>query len=174
MSDLLREVMQDIGSRPFAYLAELAQCAILVLIVRAVLIRTVGKPLGERRQRLAEQVAHAKAAAARHEEAVQRAAAIVAEARAAAQRTTAAATDAAERARTTGYEQIARDAAAAVHQAEQAVEAEKLRVSREASERLVDLIGVAVRRFLEQAVSDDQRRALTNQLILDRIEGLAR
>ncbi len=173
MSNLLLQALHEITDKPLAFAAEVVQFGLLVLIVVVLFRRVVGKMLAERRRGIADWIERANAAPQVHIEAEKRAAALVAEARAQAQRVAEGAAAAAADVRREGLAKIEADASATVHQAEQAIEVEKSRAAREASERLVDLIGVVVRRFLEEAFTESERRTATQKLILDRLKGLS-
>jgi F-type H+-transporting ATPase subunit b len=172
MIALLGQALREVAAAPLAFAAEVAQFAVLVVLVWLLLRRTVGKTLAERRRRLAAELAEADAAEPLQRAAQERAAALLEEARAEAERLAARAAAEVAEARRAELERIERDAAAAILEAERAVAGEKERVARETSERLVDLVGAVVRRFLEQTLSDGERRALTQRLILDRLREL--
>ncbi len=152
------------------FAVEFVQFILLLVIIWFLLRRTVGKDLKERRERVAAQVEEANRAGEAYAEARAQAAAIAAEARVEAQRIMEKGRADAEQERRAGLEQIEGEAAALILQAQQTVEAEKNRVISEASEQLVNLIGMVARRFLEEALTDSERRALTQKLILDRLK----
>jgi F-type H+-transporting ATPase subunit b len=64
------------------------------------------------------------------------------------------------------------EALALLEQARQTVEAEKARVLREASERLVQLTTEAARRYLEEALSEAEHRILTQKAIIQFLDDL--
>ncbi len=173
MSAILRETLHEIAARPAAFAAEVLQFAVLVVIVWQLVRRALLGKLAERRQQIATRVAQANHAGELHADAERRAAALVEQARAQARSTEDAAAAAARDARQAGMAALERDVEAVVHQAEHAVEAEKIRVTREASERLVALIAVVVHRFLDEAVTESERRTLTQKLIVERMRELA-
>jgi F-type H+-transporting ATPase subunit b len=174
MIELVREALRDIVARPLPYLAEVVHFVALLAIVWLVLRRTVARTLAERRRRIAAGIEAAEGAAAARADAEARAAALLAEAGERARRIGEEAAAAVAAARSEGLERIAREAAAVVRLADDAAEAERARVSRESSERLIELVGAVVRRFLDQALSEGERRALTQKLILSHLAELER
>ena len=120
----------------------------------------------------AAEVEKADQADAAYAAAQQQAAALVAEAGAEARRTIEAAKAAAHDEREAGLDQAEQGARAILLQAEQAIEAEKVKVTGEASEELVTLITQVARRFIEESLSENERRAVTQKLILSSLKEL--
>lgn len=173
MTELIRQALREIADRPVVFVAELVQFAALAVIVWQLLRRSVFPTLAERRRKIAAQVEQANRAGELRTDAQARAEAIVAEARAQAARGAEAAAADANAARLAGLAAIERDASALVHQAEQTIAVEKQRVVQEASDELVGLIVVVVRRFLDESATESERRAMTQKLIADRLKELA-
>jgi F-type H+-transporting ATPase subunit b len=173
MSELIQEVLREITEKPLLFAVEVVQFVILVVIIRLILIRVAGPTLKERRERIAadvEKADHADAACATAE---QQAAALRAEARAEAQRSIEAARAAAQDERRAGLDQAEQEAQKILLQARQTIESEKGRVAGEASEELVTLITQVVRRFMEEAMSESERQAVTQKLILASMKEIA-
>jgi len=173
MSELIREVLREITEKPLLFAVEVVQFVILVVIIRLILIRVAGTPLKERRERIAADVEKADHADAAYAEAQQRAAAIVSETRRDAQRRIEAATTAAQEERRAGLDQAEQEAQKILLQARQTIESEKGRVAGEASEELVTLITQVVRRFMEETLSESERQAVTQKLILASMKEMA-
>lgn len=166
MKELIQEVLRQITGEPLIFTVELVQFILLVLIIRYLLSRTVGTSLKERRKRIAAEVEKADQADAAYAKAGQEAAALVAAARAEAQRTIEAARTAAQEERRAGLDRAEQEANAILLQAGQAIETEKERVAGEASEQLITLITQVTRRFIEESLTESERRAVTQKLIL--------
>jgi len=166
MNELIQDVLRQISSEPLIFAVEVAQFFLLVLIIRFLFPRIVGTALKERRKRIALEVEKADQADAAYAKARQQAAELVAATRAEAQRTIEAARTAAQEERRAGLEQSDQEAKAILLQAGQAIETEKERVAGEASEQLVTLITLVSRRFIEEALTESERRAVTQKLIL--------
>jgi len=94
------------------------------------------------------------------------AAALLAAARAEAQRAIEAARTAAQDERRSGLDQVDQEAEAILLQARQASETEQGRVASDASEQLVTLITLVTRRYIEESLTESERRAVTQKLIL--------
>jgi F-type H+-transporting ATPase subunit b len=166
MKELIQEVLRQITGEPLMFTVEIVQFLLLVLIIRFLLPRIVGTALKERRKRIAAEVEKADQTDAAYVKAQQQAAALVAAARAEAQRTVEAARTAAQDERRAGLDQVEQEANAILLQARQAIETEKSRVASEASEQLVTLITLVTRRFIEESLTESERRAVTQKLIL--------
>ncbi len=176
MKELIQEVLHQITGEPLIFTVEIVQFLLLVLIIRFLLPRIVGRGLKERRKRIAADVEKADQADAAYAKAQQQSAALAAAARAEAQRTIEAARAAAQEERRAGLDQVEQEANAILHQARQAIKTEKERVASEASEQLVTLITLVTRRFIEESLTESERRAVTQKLILasmDDMEGTA-
>jgi F-type H+-transporting ATPase subunit b len=176
MKELIQEVLRHITEEPWMFMVEIVQFLLLVLIIRFFLPRIVGTTLKERRTHIAAEVEKADQADAAYAKAQQQAAALVTEAHAEAQRTIESAMTAAQDERRAGLEQVEQEASAILLQARQAIETEKGRVASEASEQLVTLITLVTRRFIEESLTESERRAVTQKLILaslNEMEGTA-
>jgi F0F1-type ATP synthase membrane subunit b/b' len=176
MKELIQEVLRQITEEPWIFIVEIVQFLLLVLIIRLLLPRIVGTPLKERRTRIAADVEKADQADSAYAKARQQAAALVAAARTEAQRTIEAARTVAQDERRAGLDQVEQEADAILLQARQASETEKDRVASEASEQLVTLITLVTRRFIEESLTESERRAVTQKLILaslNEMEGTA-
>jgi F-type H+-transporting ATPase subunit b len=166
MKELIQEVLRQITGEPLMFTVEIVQFLLLVLIIRFLLPRIVGTALKERRKRIAAEVEKADQADAAYAKAQQQAAALVAAAHAEAQRSIEAARTAAQEERRAGLDQVEQEANAILLQAGQAIETEKGRVASEASEQLVTLITLVIRRFIDESLTESERRAVTQKLIL--------
>jgi ATP synthase F0 subunit b len=176
MKELIQEGLRQITGEPLIFTVELVQFLLLILIIRFLLPRIVGTALKERRKRIAAEVEKADQADAAYANAQQEAAALVAEARAEARKIIEAARIAAQEERRAGLDRAVQEANAILLQAGQTIETEKERVVSEASEQLVTLITLVSRRFIEESLTESERRAVTQKLILaslDDMEGTA-
>jgi F-type H+-transporting ATPase subunit b len=176
MKELIQEVLRQVTGEPLIFMVELVQFILLVLIIRFLLPRIVGTALKERRKRIVAEVEKADQADAAYAKALQQAAALVAAARAEALRTIEAARTAAQEERLAGLDRVEQEANAILLQAGQTIEIEKKRVVGEASEQLVTLITLVTRRFIEESLTESERRTVTQKLILaslDEMEGTA-
>jgi F-type H+-transporting ATPase subunit b len=176
MKELIQEVLRQVTGEPLIFMVELVQFILLVLIIRFLLPRIVGTALKERRKRIAAEVEKADQADAAYAKALQQAAALVAAARAEALRTIEAARTSAQEERLAGLDRVEQEVNAILLQAGQTIEIEKKRVAGEASEQLVTLITLVTRRFIEESLTESERRTVTQKLILaslDEMEGTA-
>jgi F-type H+-transporting ATPase subunit b len=166
MKELIQEVLHEITAEPLIFTVEIVQFLLLVVIIRFLLPRIVGSNLKERRKHIAAEVEKANHADAAYAEAQHQAAALVAAARGEAQRTIEAAGITAQEERRTGLDRAEQEANAILLQAHQTIETDKGRVTSEASEQLVTLITLVTRRYIEESLTESERRAVTQKLIL--------
>jgi len=172
MGDLFRDLLQEIGADPTRFMAETVQSLLLL----GILYWFGRKPL---RRRLDAHLAAVMSDLAEAAEAEQEAARLTEEARSHAARAkdeAPAAVRAVEeglaRERQAGLERIEAEAREVVGQARQAVERDKVRVAGEAAGRLVALTTEATRRYLDEMLSESERRALTRQAIHASLEAM--
>jgi len=176
MNELIQEVFHQITDEPWMFMVEIVQFLLLILIIRLLLPRIVGTTLNERRKYITAEVEKADQADVAYAKTQQQAAALVTAARAEAQRTIEAARIAAQDKRRAGLEEVEQEANAILLQAKQAIETEQGRVASEASEQLITLITLVIHRFIEESLTEGERRAVTQKLILaslDEMDGTA-
>lgn len=176
--EILREAAHEIVDEPLTFAIEVAQFAVLVLLIKAVAFGTkkragmVTKMLRGRTERIARELeaaaaGHAALAAAR-DEAVQRgvdvqaqATAILREGRKQAKAEHAALLRAADE-----------QAAATVAAAHAALQREREELLRGVSEQLVEVVTAAARQVLERGLSESEQRIAIEKAIVAGIEGL--
>jgi len=165
MSDLIQEVLHEITGEPLRFSIEFVQFVLLVVIIRYLVRRSVGTHLTARRDRIAAEVQKADQADAAYSESQHRASLLVTEARDEAQRTVEVARIAADAERQAGLEQAEQEANDILLQARQTIDTEKNRVGSEASEELISLITMVSRRYIEESLTESERRTVTQKLI---------
>ncbi len=166
MKQLIQEAFREIAAQPLIFAVEVVQFLLLAAIVGLFLRRIVGNKLKARRERIAADVEKADRADAAYAEAQQQATALVAGARTESQKIIEAARNAAEEELRIGLEKAEQEAGAILLQASQAVETDKEKVTAEAAERLVTLITEITRRFIDESLTESERRTATEKLIL--------
>ena len=166
MGELLREFLQEITADPTRFLAEFVQSLLLLAILWWVGSKQVRKRLVTRRARILAELAEAEQAghdvARLREEAQARAARTREEGPAVLRQAEAKA----RQERQVAIERIEAEAKELIGQAAQAVERDKTRVARESALRLVQLTAAATRRYLDEMLTESDRRALTQKAIL--------
>jgi F-type H+-transporting ATPase subunit b len=165
MSDLIQEVLHEITGEPLRFAVEFVQFVLLVVIIRYLVRRSVGTHLTARRDRIAAEVQKANQADTAYSESQRRASLLVTEARDEARRTVEAARIAADAERQAGLEQAEQEANDILLQAQQTIDTEKNRVGSEASEELISLITMVSRRYIEESLTESERRTVTQKLI---------
>ena len=174
MGEALRAALHEVAARPMPYLAEVVHFLVLVGVIGLVAHRPLAKRLAKRRERIAAELAEAE----RNE---RECVALGDEARGAEPRAkedargiVAAARTQADEERAAGTTRAQAEAEQAIRLAHEAVEREKTKVSAEASERLVALTAEIARRYLDEFLSEDERRAMTERAILESLEEMER
>jgi len=173
MEELLRQVLGDLAANPVRSAVEVIQSLLLLVIVAWATSKFARRQLAERHSRIATELAAAEAAERDGTglEAKARDLATGIEQQVA--EVLRAAREQAEQERKTSMAQVTVDGEQAVVQARQSVEREKERVVREASERLVRLTAEAARRYLDEVLTENQRRTLIQRAILESLEELS-
>lgn len=174
MGEALQATLREIATRPWAFVAEVVQAVLLLGVIAWAARGPVARRLAARRER----VAAALASAARDEgEAASmhaQAGAVVRDAEAEAPRIVAAARAAAEAQRKTSDAAAEADVARLLDEARRSVDAERTKVLRDSSERLVRLTTDVARRYLDEMLTERERRALTERAIRESLGELER
>ncbi|MFZ3063236.1 MAG: ATP synthase F0 subunit B [Actinomycetota bacterium] len=170
MAELFKEVLHEITGKPLIFIVEIIQFAVLIGIFILVVPRIVGKRLKERRERIIAELQEATKAKKEYIEATKEADTIVARAKEEARQIVKAAKENARREREAAVGQAEQEAKDIILQAEQTIETEKNKVINEACEQLVSLVTATTRRFLDEALTESERRALTQKIILSSLE----
>jgi F-type H+-transporting ATPase subunit b len=170
MEELLRQALRELAADPARSLVAVAQSLLLL-----VALAWAGRKLA--RRQLAARQAKVAAELAAAETAEQDGIRLQEEARGIAGRVEQqvadilrAAREQAEQERQTSLTGIEADAGQLVRQARETVESEKNRVVREASDRLIRLTAAAARRYLDEVLTETQRRTLIQRAILESLE----
>jgi F0F1-type ATP synthase membrane subunit b/b' len=166
MGELIREALHEIVAHPGRFAAELVQFAVLVGLIVAIGREKLRKRLDDRRARVVGEMAEA-------EEAVRESARIRDEARALGERPPEEGPALLRRAEEEGASQrkaaiaaMEAEAEEIIAQARQTVEREKERFSRETGARLAQLTAETVLRYIDEMLTESERRALTQKAIL--------
>lgn len=170
MEESFQEVLREITARPVPFAAEVVQSLLLLGVIGWAGRRSVAKRLADRRARIAAELADAERA--ERESAVMRdeARAVVERAEREAPGIVRAAEELAEKERETESARTAAEAEQTIQQARQAVERDKQRVVQDASERLIRLTTLTARRYLDEMLTEGERRVLTEKVILESLE----
>jgi F0F1-type ATP synthase membrane subunit b/b' len=170
---LLREVLHEITAAPARFLVEFAQSLLLIGIIAWLGRRWVRKRLVARRERIVAELADAEAAERRWASAGADVDAVIARAQQQTPEILKAARERAESERVAATARIESEAEQVIAQARQTVESEKRRAVRESADRLTQLATATARRYLDEMLTESERRALTQKAILASLEELA-
>lgn len=172
MSDVLREILSGIADEPIRFLVETLQSLLLIGGVAWAARKFLLPRLSARRAAVAAALtaadAEEKASVLLREEAGQVAARVAPEAAA----VLAKLKEESERERQAFLVQAESDATQIVVQARQTLEAERDGVVREASDRLGSLTTRVARQYLDQVLTEEQRRALIQTAITRSLDDL--
>lgn len=172
MGELLHEFLQEITADPARFLAEFVQSLLLLAMIWWMGNKPVRKRLDARRARIVAELAEAEQVerdVARLQEEARARAARASEAVPALLRQ---AETKAQQDRQDAIQRIEAEAGELIGQANQAVQRDKTRVSRESAGRLIQLTAEATRRYLDEMLTESDRRALTQKAILASLAAL--
>jgi len=173
MGELLHEFLHEITANPIRFLAEFVQSLILLAILGWMGQKAARKRLDARRTRIVAELAEAEQAehdVTRLQEETRARAARASEEGSALLRQ---AEVKAQQERVAAIEHAEAEAKELIGQAEQAVVRDKARVTRESARRLVELTAEATRRYLDEMLTESDRRALTQKAILASLAALS-
>lgn len=173
MEELLRQVLSDLAANPVRSAVEVLQSLLLLVIVVWAASKFARRQLGERHSRIAAELTAAETAEREGTGMEAKARDLAAGIEQQVAEVLRVAHEQAEQERKTATAQVAADAEQAVVQARQSVEREKQRLAREASERLVRLTAEAARRYLDEVLTENQRRTLIQRAILESLEEMS-
>ena len=173
MGELLSDVLRGITAEPARFIAEVVQSALVLVVLGWAGRRFVRRRLAARRETIAAQLANADAAERESVRLREEAAAAVARAQQDSPAIVRTATEQADQERQAAIARIESEALEVVAQARRSVERDKERVRREASARLISLTTEAARRYLDEMLTEADRRALTRKAILEALEEIA-
>lgn len=166
MGELLREFLRQITAEPLRFLAELVQGLLLLALIWWAARKQVRQRLEVRRARIMAELAAAEQAdrdTVRLQEDANALSARTSEEGPALLRQAKARTS---QEREAAIERIEAEAKELAEQAVQQVERDKARLTRESGRRLVQLTAAATRRYLDEILSESDRRGLTQKAIL--------
>jgi F0F1-type ATP synthase membrane subunit b/b' len=165
MEELFREFLGEITGNPPRYLAELVQSLLLLFLIWRLGRKTVRQRLDTRRARIVAElaeVAQAERDVPRLEEEIRaRTARATQEGPALLQ----AAAEKARQEREAALAAIEAEAREVLRQAAQAVERDRERLTSESARRLVQLTATAAGRYLDEMLTESDRRSLTQKAI---------
>jgi F-type H+-transporting ATPase subunit b len=167
MEELLREILNDIAAEPGRFIAEVVQSVLLLAVVGWAGGKFVRGRLIARREKIATDLSEAEAAEQEAIRLQEEAAAIAARVDQEAPEISRTAIAEAGRERQASMASGETEAQQMVVQSRETAEREKNRVLREASDRLIRLTAETARRYLDEMLSESERRELTQKAILE-------
>ena len=174
MGEALRAALHEIAARPMAYVAEVLQFIVLVGAIGLIARRPLTKRLAARRERITAELIEAEGDEHQCIALSDEALAVVSRAEEEARGIVVAARAEAEKEREAGTARAQAEAEQALLVAREAVEHEKARVIAESSARLVTLTTEIARRYLDEFLTEDERRSMTEKVVLETLEEMGR
>lgn len=172
VEELFREVVAEIAHKPVVFAVEVVQFAILVVGIWLLATKILGPMLDRRRADIGGQLEEAAGADKRLAEAKQQAKRIIAEAKQQAQERLREAKENSAAAHDEAMAAASEEAAQIVERARQTLRQEQEDAVNTVHAQLVDLVAVATRGVLEEALSEDERRDLVEKSVLSSLEEL--
>ena len=174
MGELLRDVLRGITAEPARFVAEVVQSTLVLVVLGWAGRRFVRRRLAARRETIAAQLADADAAERESVQLREEAAAAAARAREDSPAIVRTATEQADQERQASIARIESEALEVVAAGPPERRARQGAGSRhEASARLISLTAEAARRYLDEMLTESERRALTQKAILEALEEIA-
>ena len=170
MGELLSDVLRGITAEPARFVAEVVQSTLVLVVLGWAGRRFVRRRLAARRETIAAQLADADAAERESVQLREEAAAAAARATQDSPAIVRTAKEQTDQERQASITRIESEALEVVAQARRSVESDKERVRREAAARLISLTTEAARRYLDEMLTEADRRALTRRAILEALE----
>lgn len=173
MAELLNEFVHEITAKPVVFVVEVIQFIFLMGIFVYAIPKTVGRKLKERRQEIVEQLQEAVNAEKEYRNAEKEAEKIIAKAKGQADQIIKETKENAARVRETTMSQADKETDEIIQQAHRIIETEKEKIIHEACEQLASLVTLTTRQFLDEALTDRERRTLTQEIILSSFEEIS-
>lgn len=170
MGETLREALREIAAGPAGFIADVVHFLVLAAVIAWWGRRAVARKLSGRRARIAAELVGAEQAERESTTLRGEAQAVIVRAEEEVSRLVQAAREEAEKEREAAIAEAQADAERTIRQARESVEREKAKVVMEASERLVRLTAQTARRYVDELLTESERRVVTEKAIL---EGLA-
>lgn len=174
MEEAIRAALDSIAARPVPFAAEVVQAVLLVAIVAWLGRRPLERRLRARREKIAAALAEAASAERECGRIAEEARRVVESAEREAAAVVEAAREQAERDRASAAARVEAEARQAVDLARAAAQDDVARVAREASARLVRLTVLTARRYLDEVLTESERRALTARAISESLAAAER
>lgn len=174
MGELFQEALREIAARPAGFGAEVVHFLLLAGAVAWLARRVLGKRLSGRKARIAAELAEAERAEREAATLRGEAEAVMVRAEKEAHGLVESARAQAEKERGAAVGEARADAERTVQQARESVEREKAKVVQETSGRLVRLTTETARRYLDEMLTESERRAITEKAILESLAEMER
>ena len=170
MIELLNEALHEITGNPVDFAVEFFQFVILMAIISFYVPRYVGPRLRGRRVKIIAELEETARIEKEYVGAGEKAAGIVARARQEASDILSEAQEKARMEREAAVARTGQEVESIILQAKQNIETEKGIIRGEFSQLLVDLVAETTRRFMDEALTESERHALTQNMILASFE----
>jgi F0F1-type ATP synthase membrane subunit b/b' len=173
MGDIMGELLHEVAARPIAFAAEVVQSLLLIGVVIWGGRKYGTRRLAERRERITSELAAAASAEQESLTLREESLAVAANATTASASLVRGAHESATREREASKSEIDAAARQIVDKARNTVESERDHIRRDAADRLVHLTSEIARRYVDEFLTEPERRALTRKAIEAALDQLA-
>lgn len=173
MRDLMRELLEEVAVRPIAFAAEVVQSLLLMVVLVWAGRRYAARALGKRHEQIAAALAQAANDAEQSVKLREEALAVLQNAATASADIVRQAQESAAQERTSSVSETDTASREMVAKAQNTVAAEKDHIRRAAADQLVRLTSDIARRYVDEFLTDAERRALTRTAIEVALQRLA-
>ncbi len=170
--ELLHEAIAEIGAKPVVFAVEVLQFVVLVIAIKLLASRILGPMLDRRRAGIESGLEEAAGADERIAEAEREAKQILAEARREAKQRVGDARQSSAAAHEEALVTANGEAAGLIEQARETLRQEREDATSTARAQLVDLVTIATRGVLDEALSESERRELVERSVLTSLDEL--
>ncbi len=170
MIEILEEIVREISKHPGLFVLELIQFLLLAGLLVFFIPRYLKKFLNDRKERIIEDLKRSEEAFEEHKIAEEEAKAIITRARENASQIIKEAEIEAQKEMEAIMKQAEEEVKDIIGRTKEAIDNEKRLMFKEMNEQLVSLIAKITRRYIEEALSEDEKRALTQKAIISGLE----
>lgn len=170
MIEIFKEIVHEISEHPGLFILELVQFLLLAGLLAFFVPRYLKKFLIDRKERIIDDLKRSKEAFEEHRIAKEESEAIISSTREKASQIIKEAESEAQKEMEEVMKQADEEVKEIIGRTKEAIDNERRLMFKEMNEQLVSLIAAITRRYIEEALSEDEKRALTQKAIISGLE----